>query len=294
MDRLWELTQNPALHSRWDLRFSSITYLPRAAENEPQCFSYTTRIGFGLEISGLGESVATRETGDGSRVSSLRFWSDSPLLLIREGSGYWRYLPAHPQSHPQHLRFLTWYDYQPRFGPLGRSFDLLFRPLIGWATAWSFDRLRLWVEEGVPPKVVRTCTLIYTLTRLTVVFVWLWHGLVPKLLFRSADELAMLHDAGLRSAALPWIGAAEVALGFLGLILWRWRLYLLLSALAMIAALAAVALRSPRYLWAAFNPVTLNLGVFALALAGWWAWGYTAFAGRCRRRAPRATAGGGS
>lgn len=31
----------------------------------------------------------------------------------------------------------------------------MFHPLIGWATAWSFDRLRLWIERGIPPEVSR-------------------------------------------------------------------------------------------------------------------------------------------
>jgi len=30
MDALWAHTQMPALHERWDLRFSRIDYLPRA------------------------------------------------------------------------------------------------------------------------------------------------------------------------------------------------------------------------------------------------------------------------
>jgi hypothetical protein len=51
------------------------------------------------------------------------------------------------------VRFLTQYDYEPRFGVAGRAVDgLLFRPLLGWATAWSFDRLRLWLEDGIPPE----------------------------------------------------------------------------------------------------------------------------------------------
>ena len=282
MDRLWELTQNPALHERWDLRFSSITYLPRLDPDQPQRFSYITRIGFGLEIAGLGESLATRESATGIRVSSLRFWSGSPLSLIREGSGYWRYIPASPPENTA-IRFLTWYGYDTRFGPLGRAADLIFRPLIGWATAWSFDRLRLWIETGIPPELTRTSTLIYNFARLTIVFVWIWHGLVPKLLFHTTDELLMLHAAGLRSAFLPWIGGGEVLIGLVGLVFWRWRPYLLLTAAAMIAALAGVAARSPAYLTAAFNPVTLNLPVFALALVAWWAWPCTAFAGRCRR-----------
>ena len=39
MDTLWSHTQTPALHERWDLRFSRIEYLPRNDESEPQRFS---------------------------------------------------------------------------------------------------------------------------------------------------------------------------------------------------------------------------------------------------------------
>jgi hypothetical protein len=70
------------------------------------------------------------------------------LSLIREGSGYWKYIPT---EHG--IRFVTWYDYRTRFGTAGAVFDrLVFRPLMGWATAWSFDRLRLWLEQGIDPS----------------------------------------------------------------------------------------------------------------------------------------------
>ena len=61
MDALWAHTQTPALHERWDLRFSRIDYLPRALDTEPQRFRYTTRIAFGFEVSGEGETVGQRD-----------------------------------------------------------------------------------------------------------------------------------------------------------------------------------------------------------------------------------------
>lgn len=147
LDELWHRTQTPDQHQRWDLRFSQITYLPRPDEQHPQHFRYTTRIGFGLEIAGYGETVGSRSTEDGY-TSALKFWSDDPRSLICRGSGYWKYIPT-----PEGIRFITWYDYATRFGAPGRRFDqLIFRPLMGWATAWSFDRLRLWIERGIEPE----------------------------------------------------------------------------------------------------------------------------------------------
>lgn len=148
LEEVWEKTQLPELHARWDLRFSRIEYLPRSFDGEPQRFRYATRIGFGLTVEGCGESVGERERPDGSRASALKFWSDDSKSLIRRGSGYWLYIPV-----AEGTRFLTRYDYEARFGAAGRLVDrLLFRPLLGWATAWSFDRLRLWVERGVEPE----------------------------------------------------------------------------------------------------------------------------------------------
>jgi len=114
-------TQDPALHQRWDLRFSSITYLPKS-HNEPQRFLYQTRIGFGLAISGEGESVG-EQNGSGERTSALRFWSEDPRSLIADGSGYWKYIEADPG-----IRFFTWYDYKTRYGAPALIFDrLIFR-----------------------------------------------------------------------------------------------------------------------------------------------------------------------
>ncbi|MFJ4860212.1 MULTISPECIES: hypothetical protein [unclassified Streptomyces] len=146
MDELWERSQDPAQHQRWDLRFTSIGYLPRA-EGEPQRFRYATRVLPFVSVHGTGISAGERHRADGTRVSALRFASEHPLSLLAEGSGYWRYVPG-----PDGIRFLTGYDYRPRWGRFGALADrLVFRPLMGWATAWSFDRLRLWCERGTTP-----------------------------------------------------------------------------------------------------------------------------------------------
>lgn len=42
---LWERTQDPARHERWDARFSQIRHLPRPDPAQPQRFRYATRVG---------------------------------------------------------------------------------------------------------------------------------------------------------------------------------------------------------------------------------------------------------
>ncbi len=142
MEALWERTQRAELHQRWDLRFTEIDYLPRA-DDGPQYFRYAFRLLPGLLITGTGVTAGERHDA-GGRTSALRFSSDHPLSLIRSGSGYWRYVPT-----SDGVRFITRYGYRPGWG---RPADLVFRPLIGWATAWSFDRLRLWLETGQTPE----------------------------------------------------------------------------------------------------------------------------------------------
>jgi hypothetical protein len=285
MDDLWQKTQEPELHQRWDLRFSEIDYLPRGPE-EPQRFLYSTRIGAGLRICGEGESVGERDDLSGQRTSALKFWSKDPKSLIEFGSGYWQYVPSE-----RGIRFLTSYDYRTRFGVIGRIIDRwAFRPLIGWATAWSFDRLRLWIEQGVPPEVSRERALIYGLSRLTLAFIWLYHGAVPKLLYHNPDELRMLIDAGVPHAQLlNWVslfGWLEV--GFAGVLItfWKARWPLWATIAAMVAATLAVSINSPAYLTAAFNPLTLNLVVAALAGIGLLIAGKLPTARRCLRRPP--------
>ena len=146
IDELWAATQDPAQHQRWDLRFTHIDYLD-SADGGPQRFTYAVRV-LGIKLSGTGICAGENSRPDGSRTSALRFASPHPLSLLAQGSGYWRYVPTEDG-----IRFLTGYDYRPRWGRFGRIADrLIFRPLIGWATAWSFDRLRLWLERGTPPE----------------------------------------------------------------------------------------------------------------------------------------------
>ncbi|MET9674088.1 hypothetical protein ABZY68_13470 [Streptomyces sp. NPDC006482] len=166
LETLWERTQEPDRHQRWDLRFTEISYLPRA-EGEPQHFRYATRVLPFLAVAGTGVSAGERHRAGGDRVSALRFASPHPLSLLAEGSGYWRYVPT-----PDGVRFLTGYDYRPRWGRLGRAADrLVFRPLMGWATAWSFDRLRLWCERGITPERSRDRWLLETAARVLAVAV---------------------------------------------------------------------------------------------------------------------------
>ena len=284
LDELWEKTQEPQLHKLWDLRFTDIEYLPRESPEAPQRFLYATRIGFGMRIEGEGETVGTIEKDGGMRTSALKFWSDDKKSLISTGSGYWKYIPADGG-----VRFLTWYDYKTRFGPVGELFDLiLFRPLMGWATAWSFDRLRLWIDEGVDPSTSLRLSCIHAFARLAIAFVWLYHGLVPKLIFHNYDELLPLLRLGYSMSdstlLMKIAGLAEIAFAFVQIVFWTKRWPLVITAIGMIGAFIGVASTAPELLFKAFNTVTTNLMLFSLAAIGILSMGKLPSAARCLRR----------
>jgi hypothetical protein len=251
------------------LRFTEITYLPKQDQQAPQRLLYKTNIGFGLSITGEGESIGHLEK-DATKTSFLRFWSNHPLSLIREGSGFWRYIPETENG----VRFFTRYDYRTRFGTVGSWVDrLVFRPLMAWATAWSFDALRLWLERGIPPKSSLSRSVTEALCRFTLCLVWMYQGLIPKLFFPEAGELQMVREIGVfpgyETIVLASLGMFEVIFGLLFFLLGRSRRKALyIWNLLLLFFLALGALPAPAVFAGPFNPVTLNLGMMVLSAIG--------------------------
>ncbi|MET0805490.1 MAG: SRPBCC family protein [Lacisediminihabitans sp.] len=142
IESVWQATQDTEQHPRWDARFSRIT---RSADLDDGGYRFRyERSAPGHVIVGFGMSIGEKHRADGTRTSALRFDTDDRLSPLRAGRGYWRYIPT-----SDGVRFITGYDYTPGFG---RGVDLVLRPVVLWLTAWSFDRLRIWLEEGVPPE----------------------------------------------------------------------------------------------------------------------------------------------
>lgn len=146
LDRVWELTQTPQEHVRWDARFTAIRPT-RIRDDGAQEFVYELDLGVHT-IRGTGVSLGERRSAGGERTSALLFDTSDRLSPLGKGRGYWRYVPT-----PDGVRFLTGYDYAPGWGPIGRVLDRwITRRVVWWLTAWSFDRLRLWAESGIEPE----------------------------------------------------------------------------------------------------------------------------------------------
>jgi uncharacterized membrane protein YphA (DoxX/SURF4 family) len=283
-ETVWRLTQTPDQHARWDARFTDIEYLPRTGPGAPQRFRYATRLGGGIAIEGWGETIGQPDR----RGSALRFGSHDPRSLIREGSGCWIY-----RADDRGVQFSTVYDYAVRYGWPGRALDrLIFRPLMVGATRWSFDRLRLWIEQGIAPELALRLWLVKVVARVSLGLVWVYEGLVPKLLFVSPGEIELVRRSGIfwpaPQATLAALGAAEILAG-LWLISGRGeRVSVLLASLAMTFLAVLVAITDPAALANPLGGISKNLGLLAGALAVWMLSPVTPSArrGRNQRREP--------
>ena len=107
-------------------------------------------------------------------------------------------------------------------------------------------------------------------TRAVLAFIFIYHGLVPKLLYLSPQEVAMIQAHGdfwpVETVAFIG-GVAEVVLGLMILYFRRHDWPIVIALAALILLLLDVAIFSPEYLIAAFNPVTTNIASIALCLS---------------------------
>ena len=111
------------------------------------------------------------------------------------------------------------------------------------------------------------------LARYTLGFIFIYHGLVPKILFLSQTELAINQAHAFLGVAPEHIsllgGVAEIVLGLL-IVLYRRAIWpVSVAILALLLLLLDIMIMMPQLLVEAFNPVTINLAGLVL---GWIAW----------------------
>lgn len=264
LDLLWTHTQEPSTHQQWDLRFSKIKYLPKDNPTDSQKFLYSTKIGFGIKVNGIGESVASKTKDNGESTSVLKFSSDSNLSVIKQGSGYWKYVPEQDG-----IKFFTGYDYQTRWGIFGQVFDkFIFRPLMIWATAWSFDCLKKWIEKGLHPKQAIKAQLTILFSSIALSLVWIYQGLVPKLLFTDTGEIEILKQSGLFSgnekSVLTFIGWAEILFGLIILFVHK-KSFHIMNIIALLLLSAGATFSNAIIFTFPFNPFSLNISMIAIS-----------------------------
>lgn len=108
-----------------------------------------------------------------------------------------------------------------------------------------------------------------TIARWALALVFIYHGLVPKILVLSPVEVQMIlaHGRELPAKHIAVLaGVAEVALGLAFIVLRRqlWPVWVALAAFTLL--LMDVALFSPALLVEAFSPVSTNIAGIGLCL----------------------------
>lgn len=105
--------------------------------------------------------------------------------------------------------------------------------------------------------------------QLSLAALWIYQGLVPKILFQAQDELRIWllqgFDAGLALRLMQLSGAAEMMFGCLLLMLKPSRLLHGLNILAMLGLSLLIIALEPLYFSKAFNPFVMNGAMAALS-----------------------------
>lgn len=256
-------TQSPRLLTQWDLRFTSIDYLLRSDPDLPQRFHYSRRTRLGVRFNGEGEIKDLVRHADDVWSYTVRFWSVNGKSFIRSGTSNWHYSVAGEQVY-----LGTDLDYDVRHGFIGELTDrLVMRPLLGWATAWSFDCLRLWLEEGIPPAVSFGRYVGHAVGNCTVAAIWLYQALIIALFAMRGptDMPAMLQPlAANATVLLAGLAIASALFGVLFVFLGSRVLHTVNVALVLFA-LVVTLLLAPGLFLQFFNPVVWAAAMIAIS-----------------------------
>lgn len=106
--------------------------------------------------------------------------------------------------------------------------------------------------------------------QLTLVILWLYQGLIPKILFQSPAEISIWKNMGFELAlAKVLVGLSGGCEMLFGLCFLKWNRSILLHGLNIIGLaglLLLIAFTAPLQLTAAFNPVVMNTAMLMLSV----------------------------
>ena len=120
---------------------------------------------------------------------------------------------------------------------------------------------------------IRTLARIKTAARLALGFVWVWEGLVPKVLHPSALQVEMVRRSGLwvgsPEETLFWLGVAMIPAGLAIMSGIRERLAALVATLCVLALMVLVIGTDPEALYDPFGGLAKDACLFVCAAVVW-------------------------
>ena len=108
------------------------------------------------------------------------------------------------------------------------------------------------------------------LIQITLAVLWIYQGLIPKILFQSAAEIAIWQSMGLElhlaKICVALSGMIEIMFGCAFLI-WQRAVFIhQLNILGLSGLLLLIMITDPLQLTTAFNPVVMNIAMITLSL----------------------------
>ena len=124
------------------------------------------------------------------------------------------------------------------------------------------------------PAAYRRLHPVKTAARLSIGLVWVWEGLMPKILFPSPTQFAMVERSGWwwgsPEQTLHWLGIAMVLAG-LAIMSGIWeRAAALVSTLAVLILMVLVITSNPEALHDPFGGLVKDACLFTCAALVWW------------------------
>ena len=111
---------------------------------------------------------------------------------------------------------------------------------------------------------------VIQVARFIISFSWIYHGLVPKLIWVAPLEKEITASLGLSEGLSILVtksaGVAEILFGMLFFFLYKNKLINQLNIIGLTGLLAFVAIFNTHLLAEAFNPVTTNLPLIGLSV----------------------------
>ena len=114
---------------------------------------------------------------------------------------------------------------------------------------------------------------IKVISRIALGLVWLYEGLIPKILFLRSDELDLVGRSGVIWRTPEWtlqvLGAAQIAVGIWLIAGWAERFAVAIATLWMAVLIVLVAAGSPAMLTDPYGALIKDLCLIACAITVW-------------------------
>ncbi|NOR68830.1 MAG: hypothetical protein GQ532_03900 [Methylomarinum sp.] len=111
------------------------------------------------------------------------------------------------------------------------------------------------------------------ISRIIVSLSWVFHGLVPKLIYIAPLEYEITSSLGFSNSTtlflIKFAGISEIIFGLVFFQFYKNRFVVASSIVGLLFLIVAVAVLTPHLLFEAFNPITTNIPLIGLSLILW-------------------------